>query len=627
MAADTVIGSQLLKRALVNEQQLGAALADQEVRPRPIGTILVERGAVAEDAVRDVLFWQIANTLVAAKLESVGTFVFVIDTEPQRVDFITVDTHSVLLKVHLRPRGRVLSRRRDAGQPSTVLVRNGDYNTLPRNPLPMGRDEFAVLLQVDGQRTVKEITQASRLKEITVVSILGKLADAGVLLVKAERQSRAEDAAELQAHRDSVWSEVSQLLNDMVDPEDAADGPAGGPGRPASRFSEAPPAPAERRGAGAPAWRGNDEGAGGPKAAHPFLLLTAGAASVAVRAAARSLTRSQAVGVGMAARRALRMAGGLDAEALEEALADLRSEGVTYLGVVAPDGSVAISAGEPAPVSAWLPAERAAGLHAQPSRTGFGVRLQSPLGEGPGRGGMGAGRFGRGLWHGGDPQGPGPGAGPGSGPGHGPWQALRAHRLVIELESDGAHSLAARARLTLLADLVAAALLLGLTGVFWRLSRQAEETSAQLARDSQLKALGEMSALLGHELRNPLASLKGHVQLLLEKLPADHPGRRGAETVLRETVRLENLSRQVLEFARTGSVEPADEDPVALARAAADSVGDPRVRIAVTGETQSWPLDRARMEEVLVNLLRNAVEASPDGKPIDLMVAIRPATS
>jgi two-component system sensor histidine kinase HydH len=354
------------------------------------------------------------------------------------------------------------------------------------------------------------------------------------------------------------------------------------------------------------------------------LLATGIWSIVAARAAARSLTRSQAVGAGMVARRALRMTGGLEPEALQEALADLQSEGVTYLGVVDPNGSVAVSAGEPAPTSAWLPAEPAAGPHAQPSRSGFHVRLQAPLMEGMGRGGMGAGRFGRGRWHADDPPSSGPGSGPGFGPGHGPWQALRAHRLVIELESDGARSLAARAGLTLLADLVAAALLLGLTAVFWRLSRQAEETSGQLARDSQLKALGEMSALLGHELRNPLASLKGHVQLLLEKLPADHPGRRGAETVLREAVRLESLSRQVLEFARTGSVELANEDPVALARAAADGIGDPRVQVTVIGEAQPWPLDRARMEEVLVNLLRNAVEASPSEQPIDLMVAIRP---
>ncbi len=216
VAADTVIGSQLLKRALVNEAQLAAALTEQEARPRPVGSLLVERGAVAEDALRDVLSRQIANTLVAAKLEQSGTFVFVVDPDPHPVDFITVDTHSVLLDISALG-GEYCLAIEMLGQPSTVLVRNGDYLSLPRNPLPMGRDEFIVLLQVDGQRTVKEITRESRLEEITVVSILGKLAEAGVLLVKAERQSRADDAAELQAHRDSVWAEVSQLLDDIAD--------------------------------------------------------------------------------------------------------------------------------------------------------------------------------------------------------------------------------------------------------------------------------------------------------------------------------------------------------------------------------------------------------------------------
>ena len=225
VAADTVIGSQLLKRSLVNEQQLAAALVEQEARPRPIGTILVERGAVAEDALREVLSRQIANTLVAARLEAAGSFVFMVDREPAPVDCITVETQAVLLDISALG-GQYCLTVEMLGQPSTVLVRNGDYNTLPRNPVLMGRDEFVVLLQVDGSRTVKEITLASRLEEITVVNILGKLADAGVLLVKAERHSRAEDAAELRAHRDSVWAEVSHLLDDMVDatePEPSGD--------------------------------------------------------------------------------------------------------------------------------------------------------------------------------------------------------------------------------------------------------------------------------------------------------------------------------------------------------------------------------------------------------------------
>jgi hypothetical protein len=216
VAADTVIGSQLLKRSLVNDAQLGAALLAQERNPRPVGTLLVESGATSEGSLREVLSRQIANTLVAAKLETSGSFVFVVDSEPRAVDFITVDTHSVLLDISALG-GEYCLAVEMLGQPSTVLVRNGDYDSLPRNPLLMGRDEFMVLLQVDGQRTVKEITAASRLEEITVVSILGKLAEAGVLLVKAERQSRAEDVVELQAHRDSVWEEVSQLLDELAD--------------------------------------------------------------------------------------------------------------------------------------------------------------------------------------------------------------------------------------------------------------------------------------------------------------------------------------------------------------------------------------------------------------------------
>ena len=57
----------------------------------------------------------------------------------------------------------------------------------------------------------------------------------------------------------------------------------------------------------------------------------------------------------------------------------------------------------------------------------------------------------------------------------------------------------------LLISLVAATVLLVAAVIFWRLSRRAEVMTNQLARDRQLKALGQMSAVLGHELRNPLA--------------------------------------------------------------------------------------------------------------------------
>ena len=65
--ADTVLGSLLVKRSLIDEQQLEAALRAQEHNPKPLGTILVERGHLPECDMRDVLSRQVANTLVSAK--------------------------------------------------------------------------------------------------------------------------------------------------------------------------------------------------------------------------------------------------------------------------------------------------------------------------------------------------------------------------------------------------------------------------------------------------------------------------------------------------------------------------------------------------------------------------------
>ncbi len=228
----TVLGSQLLKRALVNEAQLTAALAIQERSPRPLGTLLVEAGHLHERDLREVLSRQVANTLVAVKVETTGSFVFVTDKAPKPVDFITIDTHAVLMDISSLGGDYCLAIE-VLGQANTVLVRNRHYESLPRHSMTMGRDELYVLAQVDDHRTVREIAAATTLEEITVVSILGRLAEAGVVLVKAEKQTRAEADEELKAHRDSVWAEVSSLLDALAGEAPAAGPAAGEDGGPA----------------------------------------------------------------------------------------------------------------------------------------------------------------------------------------------------------------------------------------------------------------------------------------------------------------------------------------------------------------------------------------------------------
>jgi two-component system sensor histidine kinase HydH len=190
--------------------------------------------------------------------------------------------------------------------------------------------------------------------------------------------------------------------------------------------------------------------------------------------------------------------------------------------------------------------------------------------------------------------------------------------LVIDVQPKLVGQIMRRAVITLAITVGAAVILVIAAAVFWRLSLRADAIEAQLARDQRLKALGQMSAVLGHELRNPLASLKGHAQLLLEKLPEDHPARSGARTVVDEAVRLEGLSGQVLDFARSGEVEVAQVDPAALVRSAIERAVAEPVELDDGAAPPSWALDPGKMEQVLINLLDNARQASPEDAPVDV---------
>ncbi len=182
--ADTVLGSQLLKRSLVNESQLREALERQETSPCPVGTLLVRGGHVDERDLRDVLGRQVAHTLLAARLEAAGTFLFESDDDPVPVDFVTLTPSRLLASITALGNDYCLAME-VLGQSNPVLVRNSDYKTLPRNPKPFGRDELVMLAQVDGRRSVAEIGDASGLERVTALSVLGALVEAGVLLVRA----------------------------------------------------------------------------------------------------------------------------------------------------------------------------------------------------------------------------------------------------------------------------------------------------------------------------------------------------------------------------------------------------------------------------------------------------------
>ncbi|HXQ28817.1 MAG TPA: ATP-binding protein [Gemmatimonadales bacterium] len=194
--------------------------------------------------------------------------------------------------------------------------------------------------------------------------------------------------------------------------------------------------------------------------------------------------------------------------------------------------------------------------------------------------------------------------------------------VVVEFEPIVAETLTARARQTLLLAVVVALALVAAGLGFWRISQRVERDERGLLEQRRLAALGQMSAVLAHEIRNPLASLKGHAQLVVEGLAHDLPQRRNATRVVAEATRLEALTSDLLEFARSGPMDVHPADPVALLRHAAAEAGTSQLEIEPRGAPPLWPLDERRCRQVLVNVLRNAVQAAPATRSPQGIVAL-----
>ncbi len=201
------------------------------------------------------------------------------------------------------------------------------------------------------------------------------------------------------------------------------------------------------------------------------------------------------------------------------------------------------------------------------------------------------------------------------------YEARRGAFLVIEFVPTLAHDLLGRAERNLAVGIAGALMLVLVSSVLWRLSKRASQVERVLSEQRHLAALGEMSAVLAHELRNPLSSLKGHAQLLEEDLDGDAKDRVGR--VVKEAFRLETLISSLLSFVRSGTIDRTAADPVEVLRAAIDEVGAKhRVVLEVDGAPSVWSLDQERMRRALVNVVANAVQASGPDEKIEVSVGI-----
>jgi len=136
----------------------------------------------------------------------------------------------------------------------------------------------------------------------------------------------------------------------------------------------------------------------------------------------------------------------------------------------------------------------------------------------------------------------------------------------------------------------------------------------RLREQAALARLGEMAAVVAHEVKNPLAAIKGALQVIGGRMPADSRDRLVIGDIVARVDSLNDIVQDLLVFARPREPQLA---PVAVADLLENTAGllrkDPAyasLGITVSGATPVLPLDVDQMRTVFLNLLLNAAQAS-----------------
>jgi two-component system, NtrC family, sensor histidine kinase HydH len=151
-----------------------------------------------------------------------------------------------------------------------------------------------------------------------------------------------------------------------------------------------------------------------------------------------------------------------------------------------------------------------------------------------------------------------------------------------------------------------------------RANQQLREAEAQVRRTERLAALGQLSAGLAHEIRNPLSTIKGSAEMLLKNVDANREvAHELAGFISTEVDRTNALVTRFLDFARPLALrlEKAEITEVIDEAVAQVEKHTPPLEVSIyknySPDIPPFPLDRQLMERVLYNLLLNAAQASP----------------
>lgn len=159
---------------------------------------------------------------------------------------------------------------------------------------------------------------------------------------------------------------------------------------------------------------------------------------------------------------------------------------------------------------------------------------------------------------------------------------------------------------------------------FLRASDTVAEVQRRQQQESHLSAVGRMTARLAHEIKNPLGAIRGSAQYLLGKFSADAKAASMLGLIESETIRLEELTRSILDFARPPQLQLIQLDLITLLRDTLKLTNDRQTQSVFLFRPSSESLlirgDNAGLRQVFLNLCQNAVDVSNGKTPCEIQI-------
>jgi signal transduction histidine kinase len=151
----------------------------------------------------------------------------------------------------------------------------------------------------------------------------------------------------------------------------------------------------------------------------------------------------------------------------------------------------------------------------------------------------------------------------------------------------------------------------------------------QLQQSQKMAAIGELSTYIAHEIRNPLFAIGGFANALIRTPSLDSAAREKARVILEESQRLDGILKSIINFTRPSSQDITDMDVAAVLRQTIKIMALSGAEHDITTMENITPgLPRARgnaeqLKQGLINILKNAQEAMPQGGSIEISATTR----